>query len=106
MLVELYNIALSNNIYAYHFNILRSVLEKTATFHGFNNFKACIKKDNDDLDGVIHGRRIDLLSHGNYSMFEPVDMVPENKEHFKSILKGFLNDFPFNPALFPDKEIN
>ena len=106
MLVELHKVALGSSIYAYHFNILRSILEKTAVFHGLDNFKACVKQDDSDTEGIIHSRRIDLLSHGNYSMFEPIEMVPENKQHFKDILKGFLRRYPFNPVLFPDEQIN
>lgn len=106
MLVELHKVAQGNSIYAYHFNILRSILEKTAVFHGLDNFKACVKQDDSDTEGIIHSRRIDLLSHGNYSMFEPIEMVPENKQHFKDILKGFLRRYPFNPVLFPDEQIN
>lgn len=106
MLIELHKVAQGNSIYAYHFNILRSILEKTAVFHGLDNFKDCVKQDDSDTEGIIHSRRIDLLSHGNYSMFEPIEMVPENKQHFKNILKGFLRRYPFNPAFFPDEEIN
>jgi hypothetical protein len=31
-------VAKTGKIYTYHFNLLRNVLEKTATFHGFDKF--------------------------------------------------------------------
>jgi hypothetical protein len=31
-----------------------------------------------------------MLSHGNYSIFEPQEMVKENKEHFKTVLENFI----------------
>jgi hypothetical protein len=34
----------------------------------------------DDADKSIHARRINMLSHGKYSIFEPQEMVEENKE--------------------------
>jgi wobble nucleotide-excising tRNase len=105
LLKELWEVAKTGKIYTYHFAILRSILEKTATFHGFNSFKDCIKKDPDDLDGIIHSRLINLLSHGNYSLYEPVEMLEENKEHFRKILRDFMNDYKFNPELFPQDEI-
>ncbi|MEN2433546.1 AAA family ATPase [Comamonas sp. F1-6] len=102
VLTDLYQAAQSGELYTYHFNMLRSVLEKSASFHGFSNFSACIPTDDaDDPEGVLHARLINILSHGDYSLFEPVPMGDENKEHFKTILDGFLNRYPFNTDLFP-----
>lgn len=100
LLGDLHKAAQSGNLYTYHFNILRSLLEKTATFHGFNGFAACIKQEEDDTDGVLHARIINILSHGNYSLYEPMEMVDENKTYFRKILNDFLTRFPFNPTLF------
>lgn len=63
LLKELYEVAESGNLYTYHFNILRNILEKTASFLGFNHFSKIVKKDSNDLDGIIHKRLLDLLSH-------------------------------------------
>lgn len=100
-LVELYEAAQSDKIYTYHFNTLRSVLEKTAVFHGYGHFSACIKRAPNDADGILHQRFIDLLSHGKYSLYEPREMGDETRDYFRTILYGFLKDYPFNPALFP-----
>lgn len=102
LLKQLYEAAESGELYTYHFNILRSILEKTATFHGFKNFSACIKKDNDDPDGILHARMINILSHGNYSLFDPTEMQEENKGHFRKILNDFMANYRFNPELFPE----
>lgn len=101
LLKELDVVAQSGELYTYHFNILRSILEKTATFHGFQHFSACIRRFNDDPDDTLYERMIQLFSHGSYSLYEPVEMMPENKEHFRAILKGFMEDYRFNPELFP-----
>lgn len=102
VLTELYKAEQSGELYTYHFNMLRSVLEKSASFHGFSNFSACIPTDDaDDPEGVLHARLINILSHGNYSLFEPQPMLEENKTYFKTILDGFLKRYPFNPDLFP-----
>ena len=100
LLAELQKAADSGNLYTYHFNMLRAVLEKTASFHGFPGFSACIKQDDDDPEGILHTRLINVMSHGNYSLFEPTEMVPENKEYFRRILNDFRVRFPFNPDLF------
>lgn len=103
MLKELHEAAESGKLYTYHFNILRSIIEKTATFHGFNYVGDLIKKDSDDEDGALHFRYIQLLSHGNYSLFEPMEMLEENKQYFKTILNNFMTDYRFNPELFPEQ---
>jgi hypothetical protein len=74
----------SGELYTYHFNILRNILEKTASFHGYAHFSSCIRKGTDE-DEPVYTRLVNLLSHGNYSLFDPKEMVEENKEHFKNI---------------------
>lgn len=100
-LTELYEAAQSGRLYTYHFNMLRAVLEKTASFHGYQGFAECIRRDKDDPDGILHARLLNILSHGNYSLYEPQEMLEENKRYFRKILYDFLNRHPFNPALFP-----
>lgn len=103
ILTELRKAADSGNLYTYHFNMLRSVLERTASFHGFRGFSACIRQDDDDPEGILHTRLINVMSHGNYSLFEPTEMVPENKDYFRRILTDFMERFPFNPEIFADE---
>jgi hypothetical protein len=103
ILKELNDAAKTGNLYTYHFNMLRSILEKTASFHGFKNFSACINQGNDDLDDILHARLINLLSHGDYSLYEPREMLEENKTHFRNILRDFMNNYKFNPELFADE---
>ena len=100
-LAELYEADRDGRLYTHHFNMLRAILEKTASFHGYKNFSACIKRDADDEDGILHTRLINILSHGNYSLFEPQEMMEDNKRYFRKILHEFINQYPFNPTLFP-----
>ena len=100
-LAELYQAAQEDRLFTHHFNVLRTILEKTASFHGYKNFSVCIKQQDDDPDGVLHTRLVNILSHGNYSLFEPQQMLEDNKEYFRKILRDFLNRYPFNPELFP-----
>ncbi|CUH40176.1 hypothetical protein JSE7799_02906 [Jannaschia seosinensis] len=104
MLKELHAAAQSGKLYTYHFTILRSIMEKTSTFHGFNSVGDVLKRNPDDEDGTLHFRYVQLLSHGSYSLFEPVEMIEENKRIFRTILDNFMNDYRFNPDLFPVAE--
>ena len=78
-LVELRKAADEDRLYTHHFNMLRAILEKTASFHGYKKFSKCIERDADDEDGILHARLINVLSHGNYSLFEPREMLEEKQ---------------------------
>lgn len=93
VLSELKNAVDSDEIYTYHFNMLRSILEKTATFFGFKDFSACIHGMDDE---ILYARALNLLSHGQYSIYEPNRMVDDNKELFKSIFTEFINRYKFD----------
>lgn len=99
-LTELYEADRDGRLYTHHFNMLRAILEKTASFHGYPNFSACIKRGAADEEGILHTRLINILSHGNYSLFEPQEMLEENKRYFRKILREFIDRYPFNPLLF------
>jgi len=100
-LMELHEAARSGQIFTHHFNMLRVIAEKTASFLGYDKFVDCIKKDENDQDGVLHNRLLNLLSHGKYSLYEPKEMLDENKRHFKKMLSEFTERFIFNPSHFP-----
>lgn len=93
MLSELKNLK-SEEINTYHFNSLRSILEKTATFFGLDDFGKCIYGI--DKDDVLYERALNLLSHGKYSIYEPVEMSDDNKELFTKILDAFLGEYKFD----------
>ena len=78
-------------------------MEKTASFHGYRNFADCIQPGEDDPDKTMYTRVINIISHGNYSLYEPVEMMDENKELFRKLLKDFRENFPFNPKLFGEQ---
>lgn len=101
MLSELQQAAQSGKLYTYHFNMLRSILEKTATFFGFDDFSACIQGVDDE---VLYARALNLLSHGKYSAYEPREMVDDTKALFKRILTAFLDRYRFDlPELITER---
>lgn len=103
LLKELKKVADSGELYTYHFNILRNILEKTASFHGYEHFSSCLKNF-DDVNSPVYTRIVNLLSHGNYSIFDPKEMVEENKEYFRTILSNFLYEYNFNQKIFDIKQ--
>mgnify|MGYP001352048061 FL=1 len=79
-LAELRKCLQEGTLYTYHFNALRSVLEKTASFLGHEDFKVCLAGLEDE---ALYNRALNLLSHGKYAINEPVEMVEDNKDLFR-----------------------
>jgi len=92
MLSEVQRAAESGNLYTYHFNMLRSVMEKTAAFFGQHDFSTCLAGVKDE---GLFARALNLLSHGKYSLYEPVEMLEDNKKLFREMLTAFLDKHAF-----------
>ena len=98
MLTELKKVSESGMVNTYHFNMLRGILEKTSTFFGHDDFSSCIKGVEDEM---LFSRALNLLSHGKYSIYQPVEMNQDNKELFNRILIAFLEKYEFQlPEIF------
>lgn len=82
-------------LYTFHFNALRSIMEKTASFFGHSSIAFCLKALDNEEDRALFNRALHLLSHGAYAIYEPTEMVDDNKELFRRILKEFIARFEF-----------
>ncbi len=99
-LSELHTRAQTGTLYTYHFNALRSILEKTASFLGHDDLRVCLSGLEDE---ALYNRALNLLSHGKYAINEPVEMVDDNKKLFRRILNDVVDRFQFAlPELDPE----
>lgn len=90
----------SSILKTYHFNILRSVFEKTSIFFGHEDFSYCLQ-GMDDKD--LFSRAVNIMSHGKYSLFSPSGMMKENAELFVRIFDAFVTKYHFElPDIFFD----
>lgn len=94
----------NDNLFTYHFNILRNILEKAANFHGFKSWRDCLVINDDDEEGTLYARMINILNHGGYSLFEPIEMGAENKGYFAQIFENFKSNYKFNEELFNEPQ--
>lgn len=92
MLTELKKVSENDQANTYHFNMLRGILEKTSTFFGHDDFSSCINGIEDEM---LFSRALNLLSHGKYSIYQPMKMNEDNKELFNRILTAFLEKYEF-----------
>ncbi|MCA8835275.1 MAG: AAA family ATPase [Proteobacteria bacterium] len=77
-------------LYTYHFNILRSIVEKTTIFFGWESISECI---GDDEIGRL---AINTFSHGNYPLYSPIEMDDSERDLFIEITTKFIDNHNFN----------
>jgi wobble nucleotide-excising tRNase len=79
----------------YHFNYLRNVLEKTATFLGYSNWGELLPKQDDGRPNPYVTRIINLYSHSKYSADEVIELKQDDKNMMgyimREIIKGKYN---------------
>jgi hypothetical protein len=85
----------TGKLYTFHFNALRSIMEKTASFFGHSEISFCLKALDNEDDRALYNRALNLLSHGKYAIYEPTEMGDDNKDLFRSILRDFVTKFQF-----------
>lgn len=87
--------SITGKLYTFHFNALRSIMEKTASFFGHTGMAFCLKALDNEDDRALFNRALNLLSHGQYAVHEPTEMGEDNKELFRRILREFIAKFEF-----------
>jgi hypothetical protein len=95
-LAELQQAAEPNGtLYTFHFNALRSIMEKTSAFFGHTDISFCLKSLDNEENRAKFNRALNLLSHGGYSIFEPTPMGENTQNLFREILIDFISHFKF-----------
>jgi hypothetical protein len=85
----------TGTLFTFHFNALRSIMEKTASFFGHADISFCLKTLANEGDSALYNRALNLLSHGKYAIHEPTEMGDDNKVLFRRILRDFISTFNF-----------
>lgn len=85
----------NGTLFTFHFNALRSIMEKTAAFFGHEDISFCLKALDNEENRAKYNRALNLLSHGGYSIFEPTTMGEDNQDLFREILQEFIECFQF-----------
>lgn len=93
----------AGTLYTFHFNALRSIMEKTAAFFGHSDIGFCLKALDDEDNQALFNRALNLLSHGRYAIHEPTRMGEDNQDLFRQILNDFIARFEFElPKILGD----
>jgi len=92
VMAELKTVSKSGVISLHHFNVLRSVLEKTAIFFGSKHISTCF---NNHPKKSQYSRFLNVRSHAKYSIFEANPLHENEKKMFREILNAFLERYQF-----------
>lgn len=95
LLDELKNVVVTRNLYKYHFNLLRNVLEKTSTYLGYNHWEDLINLYVSPEEISVAIRLINLYSHSKFSGDEMATIQEIEKDIFIKVFDQFLNKHSF-----------
>lgn len=85
----------TQQIKKYHFNFLRNILEKTATFLGYTDWQDILSKINGGIPDPFANRIINLFSHSAHSGEEIVEPEQKDKEKLGEIVQSLINKYGF-----------
>lgn len=85
---EIQNAINTNTVKRYHFNLLRNLLEKSAHFLGYENWRELINED--DKEAYI--KRINSYSHSDHTDLEIGQLEPQEVKLFKRLYDNFIDE--------------
>ncbi len=95
-LIDILIDAINNDkLYAYHFQLLRNILETVAIFFGRTDWSCIIKDMYKTSDEGYIARVINIFNHSSYSLYTKKELVDDNKEIIKDIVNYFLKKYNF-----------
>lgn len=85
----------SGQIEKYHFNLLRNVLEKTATFLGYKRWEHLLPETSDGLPNPYAKRIVNFSSHSKNAAEEVAPLKPEEKKILENLVKHIIDRHQF-----------
>lgn len=95
LISQLQEVIKSGQIEKYHFNLLRNVFEKTATFLGYKKWEYLLPKTNDGLPNPYAKRIVNFGSHSKHSGDEVGPLKPEEKKVLEQLVKHVIDNHLF-----------
>jgi len=95
LLSELRKSINDKQIKKYHFNFLRNILEKTATFLGYKHWEDLLEKTDGDNPDPFANRILNLSSHSAHAGEEIADIEEIDKEKLIELVKFLTKTYGF-----------
>lgn len=87
----------TGQIYKYHYNILRNVLEKTSTFLGYEKWADLLPEAENGRPNPYEARMINLFSHSKHSAEEFADIEEDDKRMLGFLVRKINDTYRFKP---------
>lgn len=85
----------TGQIEKYHFNLLRNILEKTATFLGYKRWELLLPETGDGLPNPYAKRIVNFSSHSKHAAEEVSPLKPEEKKVLETLVKHIVSEYRF-----------
>lgn len=85
----------SGQVEKYHFNLLRNILEKTATFLGYKRWEQLLPRMDDGLPNPNAKRIVNFSSHSKHAAEEVRPLEPEEKKLLERLVKHIVEQHRF-----------
>jgi len=85
----------SGQVEKYHFNLLRNILEKTATFLGYKKWEQLLPRMDDGLPNPNAKRIVNFSSHSKHAAEEVRPLEPEEKKLLERLVKHIVEQHRF-----------
>jgi hypothetical protein len=95
LISQLKEVIKSGQIEKYHFNLLRNIFEKTATFLGYKKWEHLLPQTNDGLPNPYAKRIVNFGSHSKHSGDEVAPLKPEEKKILEQLVKHLIENHLF-----------
>ncbi|MFC0428791.1 AAA family ATPase [Chryseobacterium scophthalmum] len=105
LLLELQKAKNNDQIEKYHFNFLRNVLEKTATFLGFDKWEELLPKIADNSPDPFANRILNLSSHSAHAGEELAEVQENDKIKFIELIDFLETEYKFSNLIAPNVTI-
>ncbi|MEX2804747.1 AAA family ATPase [Streptococcus sp. H31] len=86
---ELHRAITDGNVQKFHFNLMRNLLEKTATFLGYANWSDCIAEE----EKALYARVLNIHSHSKNNEFEYREPNIQECAVLERVYQGFIDKY-------------
>lgn len=95
LLSELQDAMKASQVRKYHFNFVRNILEKMATFLGYEYWTALLPKTAEGKPDPFANRILNLSSHSSHAGEEVADIEDKDKEKLRELVEYLIDTYGF-----------